>query len=169
MLSWAWPPPAAPIAPEAIWLPAVVLYAPVLPPGSVGPVGGGRADPVSARVGAYRSVAVSGKLLEAERNRFAAARLSQRPRGQAGSRTLMDGNAAREVGQRKGGLPVTSVGGPDQREQGIVLGDGQKLPLTQRPPEGSEIAGKGPDLAQKWISHDNLRMPRPEGWRLTEE
>ncbi len=47
-----------------------------------------------------------------------------------------------QVGQSKGGPAITAVGGAEQGKQGLVLSDGQHLPVAKRPAPGGEVAGE---------------------------
>ena len=68
------------------------------------------------------------------------------------------------VRQGEGGPPVTAEGGAQQREESLILIDGQKLPVAQRPAFGSENEGHDADLAQEWFGHGlgNFGDSRPE-------
>src|SRR4029434_10430751 len=74
------------------------------------------------------------------------------------------GRPSLEVGRSEGGLPVPAVGGPEDREQGLILRDRENLAVTEGPSLGGEIKRKDPDFADVCFGHGNLRS---ENGRLT--
>src|SRR5258706_15631311 len=70
---------------------------------------------------------------------------------QAGTLPGMHRRASLKIGQREVGLPVAAVGGAEQREEGRVLRQGQKLPVAPCPPFGSEVEGEDSDFGYEWI------------------
>jgi hypothetical protein len=73
---------------------------------------------------------------------------------------LVHGASAAQVRQSEIRLPVAAVGRTQQREQRLILVDGQKLPIAERPAFRREVERKQPDFRQKRLSH----MQRPP-WR----
>src|ERR1700722_16139883 len=65
------------------------------------------------------------------------------------SRPGVERNAALQIGQGKGGLAITTVGCPDQIEQGVILIDGHQGSAAECPACGSKISTKHPNLADK--------------------
>jgi hypothetical protein len=107
----------------------------------------GRVGAGAGRVaGRLQPVEVGGKLLDVDGHAGAAGGFTQRV-GVA----HVDRNAAAQVGKREVGLPVASVAGAQEREQRLVLVDGQELPIAQRPAFGWKVERDDLDLAQEWL------------------
>src|SRR5579871_6642870 len=70
--------------------------------------------------------------------------------------TLVDRHATLQVRQGEGVLTIAAVGGSDQVEEHLIFGDGQQLPLAQRPTGRREIAGEHADFADVWTTHGVL-------------
>jgi hypothetical protein len=73
--------------------------------------------------------------------------------GQDEAVALVERKAAAQVGQGEGRLAIAAVGGSDQLEQGLMLGDGQELALAEHPADRREVAGKHADLAHIRLCH----------------
>src|SRR5207302_9155199 len=97
---------------------------------------------------AFGQVVVGGDLARRQRDRLRTVRLAQ-----GVALTSVYRQPAAQVGQGEGGLAVSSVGGPDQVEKGVVLADGQKRAVAERPAHGREVAGEDPDLADEGRAH----------------
>ena len=93
-------------------------------------------------------MAVRRDLVDRQRDLLDAAGLAHDEAG-----ALVDRDAALQVGQREGGLAVAAVGGADQLEQDLVLGDRQELAIAHHPSGGREVAGKHANLADIGLSH----------------
>src|SRR5436189_6930 len=65
---------------------------------------------------------------------------------------------AAEVGQRKRRLAVSAVGRPEDREQSLILGDREELPVTKGPVFGGELERHDPDFADVSLGHGTLRL-----------
>jgi hypothetical protein len=61
----------------------------------------------------------------------------------------MDWDATTQVGQGKVDPSIAAIGGSKQREQRLVLVDGQQLTIAQRPAFGREIEADDLDLGQE--------------------
>src|SRR6185369_991491 len=85
--------------------------------------------------------------------RLLAATLAERVTG-----THVHRQAASKIGQRKIYSPVPTVGRPQQREQTLVLIDGQQLPIAKRPSLGRKDETHDSDLRQKWFSHSSVLL-----------
>src|SRR5262249_32136109 len=73
--------------------------------------------------------------------------------GQREAAAEVEGQAAPQVRQGKGGLPVSTVGRADQVEQRLVVRDRQELPLPEHPTRRGEVPGEHADLADVWLCH----------------
>src|SRR4051794_13482796 len=87
-------------------------------------------------------------LAHRQRDRLRAARLCQDE-----AVALMQRNPAAQVRQPEGALAVAAIGGADQVEQSLVLGDRKKLSLAEHPAGRGEIAGEDTDLAYIRLCH----------------
>src|SRR5438105_5975206 len=94
---------------------------------------------------------VGGKLAEIERDRFAAECFTQIDGTQACSLAIIHADAALEIRQGEGGLPVAAVGRAEDGEEGDVLGDGEELAVGESPAAGGEVAGEEIDLAEQGL------------------
>jgi hypothetical protein len=65
----------------------------------------------------------------------------------------VDRHPAAEVREVEGRLTVAAVRRPDEGEERVVLGDGHRLSLAERPAVGSEGAREDPDLADEGVRH----------------
>src|SRR5262249_28810444 len=102
-----------------------------------------------ARVGRTEDrVAVCGDLLHGERDLFRTARF-----GQDKAVALVDGNASPQVRKGESGLSVAAVRRADEVEEGLVLGNGEKLSFAEHPSRRCEVAGEHPDLTYIWLCH----------------
>src|SRR3954452_14225748 len=73
--------------------------------------------------------------------------------GESGSVALMNGETPAEIGQGERRFPVAAVGGADQLEKRLVLGDRQQLALTEHPTRRGEVPSEHPELAHVWLRH----------------
>src|SRR4051794_9978838 len=61
-----------------------------------------------------------------------------------------------QVRQCEGLLAIAAVGGADEVEQRVVLGDGQELALAEQPADRREVAAEHPDLTDVGITHSTF-------------
>src|SRR2546427_7403092 len=61
----------------------------------------------------------------------------------------MDRDAALQVGEREGCLPIAAVRGPNQGEQGFIARYGQHRSVAEHPAGRGKISGKHPYLTNK--------------------
>jgi hypothetical protein len=87
-------------------------------------------------------VAVRGNLAGGERYTLHSAGLSQSKPG-----SNVDGDAALEVGQGKGVLPISTVGGANQVEERIIFCDWYQSSIAECPTYWRKITGEHPYLA----------------------
>jgi len=92
---------------------------------------------------------VLGHLREGQRDRCHATDLA----ADVAFPALMRRNAPAQVGQREVGLSIAAIGRAEQREQGLVLIDGQQLTVAHRPPLGWKVERHHPDFRQKRLRH----------------
>lgn len=76
----------------------------------------------------------------------------------------MDGRAAPQIGQAKGCLAVAAVGGAQQRIEGLVLCNGEKLALTPGPSTRGKIEGHHTNLTQKGFRHRSYLLGNRRLW-----
>jgi hypothetical protein len=62
----------------------------------------------------------------------------------------VDGNAALQIRQGKGGLPITAVRGADQVEESVILVNGYDRAIAERPADRSKVSGEHSDFAYEW-------------------
>src|SRR5438105_13508622 len=83
----------------------------------------------------------------------------------------MHRSSSLEIGQTERHSPIAPIGSSKQREERLVLIDGQQLAITERPPFGREIETDDLDFAQKWFRHRGssfrCALVRPEPHPLT--
>src|SRR5258708_8798361 len=78
----------------------------------------------------------------------------------------VDWRTALQVGQGKRGLPITAISGAENREQCLILVDGQQLAVTKSPSLRREIPTDDLDFSQKWLGHTDLLLdPQLSGLR----
>src|SRR5260370_1370693 len=65
---------------------------------------------------------------------------------------------ALEVRQREGRLAVAPIGRSQEREQGLVLVDGQQLAVAKSPALGREVERHDLDFADKRFAHSRLLL-----------
>src|ERR1051326_2430674 len=94
---------------------------------------------------------VGGQLLDVDRDARAAALLAERV-----AVAHVDGDLAPQVRQVEGGLPVAAVGRAEQREERLVLVDGEGLAVAQRPALRGKVKADDLDLTQEWFGHGSL-------------
>src|SRR5262249_17029505 len=58
-----------------------------------------------------------------------------------------------QIGQGEVHAPVAAERGAEQREQRLVLIDGQQLPVAQSPALGGKTKRKDSDFRQEWVRH----------------
>src|SRR3954447_12431989 len=78
------------------------------------------------------------------------------------SGSLMDRDAAAQIGEAEGALSVATIGGADQLKQHIVLRDRQQRPVAEAPAVRREVAAEHPDLADIGITHGGSLVSRGE-------
>jgi hypothetical protein len=72
---------------------------------------------------------------------------------QGKARANVYGYAALKIGESEGCLPVAAVGGSDQGEEGVVLGDVHQRAIAESPTHGGEVACKHPYFTDKGRAH----------------
>ena len=87
--------------------------------------------------------------------------------------TKMHGHPSLQVGQLEVLHPVAAVGGAQQREQRLVLVDGQDLAIAESPAMRRELEGHQSDFAKIRVSHAvpqfwEGKMPRSEMMKFTQ-
>src|ERR1051326_787691 len=87
---------------------------------------------------------VGGQLLDVDRDARAAALLAERV-----AVAHVDGDLAPQVRQLECGLPVAAVGRAEQREERLVLVDGEGLAVAERPTLRGEVEADDFDLTQR--------------------
>jgi hypothetical protein len=65
----------------------------------------------------------------------------------------VDGNAALEVRQGKGGLAISAVRGANQVEEGVILVNGDDCSIAEGPAYWGKIAAEHPYLAYERTRH----------------
>ena len=68
---------------------------------------------------------------------------------------LVDGNAAAQIGQSEGFLPVAAVRRSDQLEKRFVFGNGKQLASAKHPAGGSKISREHSDFTNVRLRHKN--------------
>ncbi|MCY1377935.1 hypothetical protein D9M69_655330 [compost metagenome] len=72
---------------------------------------------------------------------------------------LVDGQAATQVGHGEGALAVAAVGGADEGEQHVVLGDRQQAAVAGLPADGGAAEAEHANFADIRCGHETvLRM-----------
>src|SRR6187397_95594 len=95
-----------------------------------------------------------GSLLHGERDRLDASHLAQLiTLADARSLAHVERNAALQVGYPEGFLAIAAIGGADQVEQRIVLGDRHQLASAKCPAGRRKAAGEHADLANIGLTH----------------
>jgi hypothetical protein len=100
-------------------------------------------------------MAVRGNLAGGERYTLRSAALAQ-----SKARANVDGNAALEVRQGKGGLAISTVGGANQVEERIILIDGYQSSIAECPTYWRKVAGEHPYLAYERTRHIESLLSR---------
>src|SRR5215471_10236875 len=86
-----------------------------------------------------------------ERHRVRASGFSEIVQGKSGPLAWMHRRVALHVRESKIGLAVSSICGPQQREQRRVLAEGQDLAITKGPALRRKVEWKDSDFRDKWI------------------
>jgi hypothetical protein len=68
----------------------------------------------------------------------------------------VDGRPPPKIRQRKSRSAVSSVSGAQDRKKCRVLGYGEQLAITKRPPSGRKISGKKPDFSDERVLGRNV-------------
>ena len=66
----------------------------------------------------------------------------------------MNRRLASQIGERKGGLAIAAIGRAEEREERLVLVDGQELSVTLHPISRGEVKAHDPNFAQVRCSHN---------------
>ena len=69
----------------------------------------------------------------------------------ARSRALADRNAALEIGNAEGAVPVAAVSRSQKGKERLILVDTQHLPVAQCPAARCKVAAEHSDFTDKWI------------------
>src|SRR5205085_12293705 len=91
--------------------------------------------------------------IDVEGDLFHATLLAKRVSVSGGTRPHVKGTTPLQVGKREGGLAVATVGGPDQVEESVVLGDGHQLAGAHRPAYGRETKTDQSAFADEGRTH----------------
>src|ERR1044071_8018029 len=91
---------------------------------------------------------VGGQLGDAQRVRLLASPLSQ-----SVSAADVNRRATPQVRKREVHPTIAVKGRTQQREQRLVLVDGQQLSVAQRPTPGCKLETHKPDFTQEWLRH----------------
>jgi hypothetical protein len=92
-------------------------------------------------------------LLDSQRLLFGPGLLAELVGGAVGAGAHVDRHSAGEVGQVERLLAVAAIGGADQLEEHLVLGDRKGLAFAEHPAIGREIPGEHADLTDIGLSH----------------
>lgn len=124
---------------------AVVAFA-VVGGGGEGAGGGGDGADVGGDLGV---VGVWGEVAGCESGGFVAGFGADVAVAEAGALTEVDGASSPEVGKAEVATPIAAVGGAEEGEEGLVLGDGEELAVAESPAAGWKVEAKGLDLADE--------------------
>src|SRR2546423_5156930 len=69
------------------------------------------------------------------------------------SLTHVNRHISLEIRQAEIYAPIAAVGGPEQREERLVLVDRQQLPVAERPTFWREAEAHDSDFGKEWFSH----------------
>ena len=69
------------------------------------------------------------------------------------SRSHVNRRSAAQIGQAEIGLPVAAIRCAEQREQGLILIDRQKLPIAHRPASRCKAEAHQTDFGEEGLGH----------------
>src|SRR5215470_8380610 len=80
----------------------------------------------------------------------------------------MNGRPATQVGKIESCLPIPSIGGAQQRKQGLVLINGQGLTVAKCPAFWRKVETHNLDFRQEWFRHTlySLTLKFRQWWRM---
>src|ERR1700751_3597251 len=88
-------------------------------------------------------------------HRLDTAGLAEKALRETRSLALLHRRGSLEVGKRESRLAVAPVSGAEEREQGGILRDWQKLAGAHRPAFGCEVEGEDADFSDEGTGHAN--------------
>ena len=103
--------------------------------------------------GAYMRSSVGGQLADAQRYVFRTHVLAQNAVAPARQLALANRKSALQVGQCEVGDAVAAIGGTQQREECVVLADGNQPAVAQCPVLGGIVARKKTDFSNICLAH----------------